>query len=55
MAEKDITARDFVHHADSVSLPHGGSLFLAVAAKKANRSENEFKTRMCEQDGAGKS
>ena len=38
-----------------ISLVSDGSLPLAVAAKKANMSEDEFKTRICEQEEAGKS
>ena len=38
-----------------VSLVGDGSLPLAVAAKKAGMTEDEFKTRMREQEGAGQS
>ena len=38
-----------------VSLVSDGSLPLAVAAKKAGMTEDEFKTRMCEQERAGES
>lgn len=38
-----------------ISLVGDGSLPLAVAAKKAGMSEDEFKTRMCGQEGVGKS
>ena len=38
-----------------ISLVGDGSLPLAVAAKKAGMTEDEFKTRMCGQEGAGKS